>query len=126
MIVLRHTHNKAYRLGELNGVVLRLHYATFRLIPYFTHSQSFIPVTHVLSGDNLASLEHDKILTENGTDNGNDELTQGGQILNPSGGVKAACTAALELSSADEHLPELSLDPSCKYAGPSPHAPSST
>ena len=48
------------------------------------------------------SLEHDEILTKNRTDNGNDGLTQGGQILNPLGGVKAARAAASESSSADE------------------------
>ena len=42
------------------------------------------------------------------------------------GDVKAARAAASESSSADECPPELSPDPSRKYAGPSPRAPSST
>jgi len=62
MVVLRCTCNGAYRLGKLDGAISKLRYAAFRLIPYYARSQSFIPVTHVVDGDDLASLEFDDTL----------------------------------------------------------------
>jgi hypothetical protein len=59
MVVLRRTRNGAYRLGELDGTISRLRYAAFRLLPYHARSPSFIPVTRVVEGDDLASLEYD-------------------------------------------------------------------
>jgi hypothetical protein len=56
MLVVWCTHNSAYRLTELDGTVSCLHYATFRLIPYFAHSLSFIPVTRVMDHDDLTSV----------------------------------------------------------------------
>jgi hypothetical protein len=56
MLVVRCTRNGAYRLVELDGVVSRLRYAAFRLIPYFARSLSFIPVTRVVDRDDLASV----------------------------------------------------------------------
>jgi len=64
MIVLRRTCNGAYRLGELDGTISRLRYAAFRLLPYHARSPSFIPVTRVVEGDDLASLEYDDTLIE--------------------------------------------------------------
>jgi hypothetical protein len=56
MVVVRRTHNGAYRLAELDGMVSKLRYAAFRLIPYHAHSPSFIPVTCVIDRDDLASV----------------------------------------------------------------------
>jgi hypothetical protein len=56
MLMVRHTCNSAYRLTELDGAVLCLRYVAFRLIPYFACSLSFIPVTHIMDCDNLASV----------------------------------------------------------------------
>ncbi len=56
MIVVQHTRNSAYRLTELDGAVSHLRYTTFRLIPYFACSLSFIPVTRVMDRDDLASV----------------------------------------------------------------------
>jgi len=38
MVMLRHTHNGAYRLGKLDGTISKLRYAAFRLIPYYARS----------------------------------------------------------------------------------------
>jgi len=97
MVVLRCTCNGAYRLSELDGAVSRLCYAAFRLIPYHARSQSFIPVTQVVGGDDLASLKHDDSL-ERGAGYSSDELTQEGQFLNPPGGVRPAHALASETS----------------------------
>ena len=56
MLVLRQTHNGAYRLAELDGMISRLHYTAFRLIPYHACLPSFIPVTHIVGCDELLSL----------------------------------------------------------------------
>jgi len=41
---------------ELDGTVLCLQYAAFRLIPYHVRSLSFIPVTCVVDHEDLASM----------------------------------------------------------------------
>jgi len=56
MLMVRCTHNSAYRLVELDGAVSRLCYAAFRLIPYFACSLSFIPVTRIMDRNDLASV----------------------------------------------------------------------
>jgi len=97
MVVLRRTRNGAYRLSELDGAVSRLRYAAFRLIPYHARSRSFIPVTQVVGGDDLASLEHDDS-SERGAGYGSDELTREGQFLNPPGGVRPVHALGSETS----------------------------
>jgi hypothetical protein len=64
MVVVRCTCNGTYRLAELDGAVSKLHYAAFRLIPYHAHSPSFIPVTHVVDRDDLASVIADDLPTQ--------------------------------------------------------------
>ena len=110
MVVLQHTCNGAYRLGELDGAISKLCYAAFRLIPYYVRSQSFIPVTHVVDGNDLASLEFDDTLAR-GADPCGDELTQKGQNLNPWGGVRMAYALTLEMSHVTHSALSLSADP---------------
>ena len=98
MIVLRRTRNGAYRLGELDGSISRLHYAAFRLIPYHARSRSFIPVTHVVDGDTLASPDFNDT-SERGAGDLHDESTREGRNLNPPGDV----TIAYALSSETSH-----------------------
>ncbi len=43
-------------VAELDRAISKLHYAAFQLIPYYAHSSSSIPVTHVMEHDNLMSL----------------------------------------------------------------------
>ena len=76
---------------------MRLCYAAFRLIPYHARSHSFIPVTQVIGGDDLTSLEHNDSL-ERGAGYGSDELTQEGQFLNPPGGVRPVRALGSETS----------------------------
>jgi len=53
MIVLWHSCNGAYRLGELDSAISRLCYAAFQLLPYHARSHNFIPVTHVVDSDDV-------------------------------------------------------------------------
>jgi len=98
MIVLRRMRNGAYRLGELDSSISRLRYTAFRLIPYHVHSRSFIPVTHVVDGDTLASPDFDDT-SERGAGDLHDESTREGRNLNPPGDV----TIAYALSSETSH-----------------------
>jgi len=110
MVVLRHTRNGTYRLGELDGAISKLRYAAFRLIPYYAHSRSFIPVTHVVDGDDLTSLEFDDTL-ERGADPCSDESTQEGRNLNPRGGVRMVYALTSEMSHVTHSALSLSADP---------------
>jgi len=65
MVVVRRTCNGAYHLVELDGAVSRLRYAAFRLVPYHTHSSSYIPVTRIVDCDDLASMIADDLPTHN-------------------------------------------------------------
>jgi hypothetical protein len=56
MVVIRRSRNGAYRLAELDGAVSGLRYAAFRLIPYFSRSQSSIPVTRILDRADLVAV----------------------------------------------------------------------
>jgi len=108
MVVLQCTCHGAYRLSKLDRAILHLHYTTFRLIPYHACSRSFIPVTQVVGGDDLASLKHnDSSVREAGYSG--DELTREGQILNPLGGVMPVVALALETSrwTPRSHVSEL-------------------
>jgi len=99
MIVLRCTRNGAYRLGELDGTVSRLCYAAFRLIPYHARSPSFITVTHIVDGDDLASHDDDDT-SVGGAGLSNDESTREGRYFKTPGGV----TMAYALSSETSHV----------------------
>ena len=85
MVVLQRTRNGAYRLAELDGAISKLHYAAFRLIPYYAHSSSFIPVTHVVGHDELQTLLVDDPPSCNGRSSGGDDkgLTGDGQYQTP-------------------------------------------
>ena len=102
MVVLRRTRQGAYRLSELDGAISRLHYAAFRLILYHACSRSFIPVTQVIGGDDLASLKHNNSSVR-GAGYSGDELTREGQILNPPGGVMPVVVLASETSKRTPH-----------------------
>jgi len=94
-------------------MISKLHYAAFRLIPYYACSQSFIPVTHVMDGDDLASLEFDNTLARGAYPCG-DESTQKGRNLNPWGGIRMAYALTLEMSHVTHSALSLSADlPSC-------------
>jgi len=114
MVMLRCTCNGAYRLGELDGAISKLRYAAFRLIPYYARSQSFIPVTHVVDGDDLASLEFDDTLAR-GADLCSDELTQEGRNLNPQGGVRMEYALTSETSPVTHNALSLSADPPSRF-----------
>ena len=77
MIVIWHTCNGTYQLGKLDGAVLWLHYAAFRLIPYHTHSPSYISVMHVMDGNDLASHDDDDT-SGGGAGSSSDESTREG------------------------------------------------
>lgn len=56
MVVVRRTRNGAYCLAKLDGAVSHLCYASFRLVPYFSRSQTSIPVTRLLDRGDLAAI----------------------------------------------------------------------
>jgi len=97
MIVIRRTRNGTYRLGELDGAVSRLRYATFRLIPYHARSPSYISVMHVVDGDNLASHDDDDA-SGGGAGSSSDESTREGRYFKTPGGVTMAYTLSSETS----------------------------
>jgi len=98
MVVLRHTCNGAYRLGKLDGTVSRLCYAAFRLIPYHTCSLSFIPVTHVVDAEALASLNYNDTLIIGMVSLREELVTWEGQFLNPLGDVMLGYAVGSETS----------------------------
>jgi hypothetical protein len=61
MVVIWRTHNGAYHLAELDGMVSKLRYTAFRLIPYHARSPSFILVTRIVDCDDLASIIADNL-----------------------------------------------------------------
>lgn len=61
MVVIRRTRNGAYRLAELDGAVSKLRYAAFRLVPYYSRSQSYIPVTRILDREDLAAVVEEEV-----------------------------------------------------------------
>ena len=63
MVVIWRTHNGAYHLAELDGMVSKLRYTAFRLIPYHARSPSFIPVTRIVDRDDIASVIADDLPT---------------------------------------------------------------
>ncbi|KAH9988495.1 hypothetical protein BJV77DRAFT_1134239 [Russula vinacea] len=73
MVVVRRTCNGAYRLAELDGAVSKLRYAAFRIIPYFSHSQTSIPVTRLLDREDLAALVKEEALLSSGALDGSDD-----------------------------------------------------
>jgi len=75
MVILRCTHNRAYRLGELDKSILRLCYAAFQLIPYYSHSSSCFTVTYIVDSESLASLKQEDTLPAGRTNNYNNTLT---------------------------------------------------
>ncbi|KAF9016013.1 hypothetical protein BDZ89DRAFT_894401, partial [Hymenopellis radicata] len=54
MVVVRRTKGGAYFLAELNGVVSRLKFAAFRLIPYYPRSRKILKVTEFVDPADLA------------------------------------------------------------------------
>ena len=104
MVVLRCTHNGAYRLGKLNRSISRLHYTTFQLIPYYSHSSSRFTVTQILDSKSLAALKQDDTPSTGRANDYDDTLTQEGQNLNPQGGVRAAGHAASESETAEHQV----------------------
>jgi len=104
MVILRHTHNRAYRLGKLNRSISRLHYAAFQLIPYHSHSSSHFTVTQIVDSKSLTALKQDNTLQAGRANDYDDTLTQEGQNLNPQGGVRAAGHAASESETAEHQV----------------------
>ena len=62
MVVLRRTTGGSYLLEELDGVVSRLLYTTFRLIPYYSCLSSVICITELTDTDDK---NLDKLAGEN-------------------------------------------------------------
>lgn len=60
MIVLRWTRTGTYILGELDGLLSKLCFAAFRLLPYYTQLLKSVPVTTVqYSNDELEEMTYD-------------------------------------------------------------------
>ncbi len=59
MVVVRRTTGGAYYLAELNGVVLRLKFAAFRLVPYFARSKNKFKVTEFVNPSDLSGIADD-------------------------------------------------------------------
>jgi len=98
MVVLRRMRNGAYRLSKLDGVASRLRYAAFRLIPYHARSPSFIPVTHIVDAEVLASLEYDNTPIAGAVSFCKEPVTREGQLLNPPGDVTPGYVVSSEMS----------------------------
>jgi hypothetical protein len=64
MVVVRRSINGAYRLAELDGAISKLRFAAFRLVPYHSRSQSYIPVTRVVDRDQLIRIYLDEDLED--------------------------------------------------------------
>ena len=56
MVVLTKSHNKLYRLTELDGTISKLRYVAFCLVPYHSHTPAFIPLEELLSPEDLLLL----------------------------------------------------------------------
>jgi len=56
MVVLKKNSYDAYILAELNGMVSKLHFAAFQLVPYHAWSHPFIPLSDLLDPRDLAAL----------------------------------------------------------------------
>ena len=82
MIVIQCIHNGAYQLAELDSAVSQLCYAAFHLIQYHVCLPSFIPVTHIMDGDELTSHEDDDT-SRRGAGSSGDESTQEGDKIRP-------------------------------------------
>ena len=63
MVVLHWTTGRSYLLVELDGVVSRLCYTAFRLIPYYSHLSSVICITELTDTDdeNLDKLAGEEV-----------------------------------------------------------------
>jgi hypothetical protein len=61
MVVLRRTYNGTYYLAELDSTVLKLCYTAFCIVPYFTCSQTSIPVMHSMDCKDLATVAQDTV-----------------------------------------------------------------
>jgi hypothetical protein len=61
MVVIRKTKGGSYILGELDGALSKLRFATFGLIPYLPRDIRSIPVTKLsdISQEELKDLMHD-------------------------------------------------------------------
>jgi len=89
--------NGTYQLAKLDGAISWLCYTAFRLIPYHACSPSFITVTHVVDGNELASHDDDDT-SVGGAGLSNDESTREGQYFKTPGGVTIAYALSLETS----------------------------
>jgi len=57
MAVVRRSRNSAYILAEVNGTVLRLKFAAFRLIPYRPCSRKYLEITEFVDQRDLEGIE---------------------------------------------------------------------
>ena len=77
MVVLRRTTGRSYVLAELDGSMSKLHFAAFRIIPYYPRFRSSIPVMD-LSGfddqtlDELAAEDDEELDDEDSEPGGSD------------------------------------------------------
>ena len=70
MVVLRRTTSRSYLLAELDGVVSRLRYTAFQLIPYYSRLSSVIRITELTDTDdkNLNKLAGEDVEEPNKED----------------------------------------------------------
>ena len=70
MVVLHRTTSRSYLLAELDRAVSRLHYAAFRLIPYYSRLSSVIHITDLTDTDdeNLDKLAGEDVEEPNEED----------------------------------------------------------
>ena len=70
MVVLRRTTGRSYLLAELDGVVSRLCYAAFQLIPYYSRLSSVICITELtdMDDENLDKLAGEDVEEPNEED----------------------------------------------------------
>jgi len=54
MIVISHSQNGSYCLAKVDGMVSRLKFTAFRLIPYFLQSHKTLEITQFVNTEDLA------------------------------------------------------------------------
>jgi hypothetical protein len=57
MIILRRTKGGAYILLELDGVVVKMHYAAFHLIPYPSRNPAYADITSLLTLEDVELIQ---------------------------------------------------------------------
>ncbi len=72
MVVIRRMLRGSYVLSELDGSLSALHFAAFRVIPYFARSRITIPITRLLD---ISEDELQKMTTDDPADDSDEALS---------------------------------------------------